>query len=283
MPWVRIDEDFPQHPKLIQAGPLALAMQVAGLCYCNRYLTDGFVPRSAAASLLHFEGLTRRRADLQEEEAGWESVVADLVRSGAWLEVPGGWRIHDYLSYQPSRSEVLDERRRRQEAGRKGGQAAAKARAQADAKASPKAAAKAGPKGGPQGVGVAEAQAKSKPGSVPVPITTPSPNGDGARTGHPAITAFFDEAELLGWGDAAALWRGKIAGAVARAAKAGIESELIVDAAREVARRRDLSAWPNILADLQKGEKPGRRPAPKAPAEPASWRAIRALSAGESA
>lgn len=98
MPWVRIDEDFYQHPKVVKAGPLGMAMQVAALCYCNKYLTDGFIPRAVLPTLLNLDGTS------------WELVVQDLIAAGLWEQVDGGYRIHDYLDYQPSRERVLTER-----------------------------------------------------------------------------------------------------------------------------------------------------------------------------
>ena len=32
-------------------------MQTAALCYCNQYLTDGFVPRAVAAKLQRFDNI----------------------------------------------------------------------------------------------------------------------------------------------------------------------------------------------------------------------------------
>lgn len=114
MAWVKIDDGFSEHPKLLQAGPLAMAMQIAALCYCNRNLTDGFVPRAAAARLLDLTGIGMRMWNNGSfgggEDATWELVVEDLVSAGVWDVVPGGWRIHDYLEYQPSKASVLEER-----------------------------------------------------------------------------------------------------------------------------------------------------------------------------
>lgn len=128
MSWVKLDDHFPDHPKIAQAGPLGLAMQVAGLCYCNRYLTDGFIPKSAAKKLLDFEGIAVTW-DHNEfvggvEEVEWHTVVAQLVGAGVWREVEGGWQIHDYTEYQPSRSKVVEDRKaakRRMEQNRKKG------------------------------------------------------------------------------------------------------------------------------------------------------------------
>jgi hypothetical protein len=111
LPWVRIDEEFPDHPKVVGAGPLGIAMQVAALCYCNRHLTDGFVPRSAARRLIDLDGLGVSADD----------VISTMLGVGMWSRVDGGYQIHDYDIYQPTRAQVLAERERNRAAGQKGG------------------------------------------------------------------------------------------------------------------------------------------------------------------
>ncbi|MGB9886787.1 MAG: DnaD domain-containing protein [Moorellales bacterium] len=139
-----------------------MAMQVAALCYCNKYLTDGFIPREVVPTLLNLQGLGMRlwQGELigGGEEARWELIVRDLIEAGIWEEVEGGYRIHDYLDYQPSKAEVLAEREQKRLAGQKGGQASAQARAQASAKQVLKQNTSTS-----QANGQAEAQAKSKP------------------------------------------------------------------------------------------------------------------------
>lgn len=132
MTWVRIDQEFARHPKLVVAGPLAMAMQVAALCHCNEHLTDGFVGRSIVPTLLNLEGLGMRMwmGEIAGggEDASWKLVVEDLVTAGVWEEVSGGWRIHDYHDYQPSRQAALDAIEQRREAARAGGRARASRR-----------------------------------------------------------------------------------------------------------------------------------------------------------
>lgn len=123
MAWVKIDDSFADHPKVASAGPLGMALQVAALCYCNRYLTDGFVPMAVAPRLVYFEGL-----------ADPFDVINRLIDAGLWVQVEGGYQIHDYLEYQPSKSEVKETREKRRAAGAKGGQAKGKQRAKHDAK-----------------------------------------------------------------------------------------------------------------------------------------------------
>lgn len=146
MPWVRIDEDFAQHPKLVKVGPLGMAMQVAALCYCNRNLTDGFVPWGVARALLSWEFLGQQEARSNKpfqiavvsgiggDDVSSDFVIRLLLDAEVWEEVDGGYLIHDYDEYQPTRAEVLAEREMRQAAGRKGGLAKALANAKADAR-----------------------------------------------------------------------------------------------------------------------------------------------------
>lgn len=152
MPWVRLDEHFADHPKIVRAGPLAMALHVAALCYCNRFLTDGFVPASKVRTLL----------DLTEGQKN--GALDALVNVELWDAAPGGYVIHDYLDYQPSKQRVKQERDNKKAAGQAGGQARAKASAQA------------------------KRQAESKPGSV---------SGSGSKTetsgkpsSHPADVDF---------------------------------------------------------------------------------------------
>lgn len=137
MVWVRIDDRMPDNPKVAAAGPLALAMQVAGLCYSNRELTDGFIPRAIARRLLDWsaedESGTRWRisrvSGMSGDDVDAEWVIGLLVDAGMWHETAGGYRIHDYEEYQPSKQDVLDLSAKRSAAGRRGGLAKAKASA----------------------------------------------------------------------------------------------------------------------------------------------------------
>jgi hypothetical protein len=190
MPWVRIDEDFAQHPKLMQAGPLGMAMQVAGLCYCNRNLTDGRIPRAAARTLLDWElvdgdgviwtlGRTSGHAG---DDIGSDWVIERLLEAGIWEEVPGAYLIHDYHDYQPSRAEVEAEREQKREAGRLGGLARAKQRGKRRAKQPAKHGAEQPPSTVPsdaQAECLAGTQAESKPVPVPVPGLDPGLRDNG--------------------------------------------------------------------------------------------------------
>lgn len=156
MPWVRVDDHFPDHPKLARVGPLGWALWMAGLAYSNRNLTDGFIPWGVASRLVSWEyldGDTPKRIfvgrhDMVSEEGAVtnELVIALLVDAGIWDQSIDGYLIHDYGDYQPTKAQVLAERAAKQAAGRAGGLASAAAR------------------------GTAPAQAESKPVPVPKPV-----------------------------------------------------------------------------------------------------------------
>ena len=95
MAWVRLDESFPEHPKVVEAGPIAAWLLVRLICYCNRQLTDGYVPKAMAAQL------------------GTKEAIQRLVAVGLLKPSRTGYLIHDYLEYQPSKAQVVQ---RRQEA-----------------------------------------------------------------------------------------------------------------------------------------------------------------------
>lgn len=107
MPWVKLDDRFPDHPKIAQAGPLAGWLYICGLAYANRMSTDGHLPA----------GIIRRLADLDNA-----AELADrLVSAGLWERADGGYTIHDYHDYQPTREHVEHVSRARADAGQRGG------------------------------------------------------------------------------------------------------------------------------------------------------------------
>lgn len=117
MPWVRLDDEFAQHPKVVSLPYRGRWLHIAALCYCNRMLTDGFVPLAMLASLCPHE------QDDPVDESAYR-LADQLVDVGLWETAEGGFAIHDYHHYQPSKREVLDARKRlramRAAAGKRG-------------------------------------------------------------------------------------------------------------------------------------------------------------------
>lgn len=105
---------------MAKAGPLGLAMQVAGLCYCARRLTDGDIPAQIVPQLL---AVPRAQA---------VRLAETLVECGVWERRGPDYYVHDYLEYNPSREQVEAKRAAKHESrvrsGRLGGQRSGEAR-----------------------------------------------------------------------------------------------------------------------------------------------------------
>lgn len=123
MAWVKIDDSFLSHPKVLAAGKDGRALIIAGLCYSAANLTDGLIVDAALPMLAGAADVKSKPAAAQLVELGiWhrenhECERCDPVPSGHYL-------IHDFLDYQETGAEVSQRRReiseRRAEAGRKG-------------------------------------------------------------------------------------------------------------------------------------------------------------------
>jgi len=95
--WARLDDACTDHLKLRRAGTAGLALWTASIVWCSRHLTDGFIP----ADMLH--DIWRPVGESFDAHAA----CARLVAAGLWDDVDGGWQVHDYLDYNPSREEVM--------------------------------------------------------------------------------------------------------------------------------------------------------------------------------
>lgn len=104
MPWFRIDDQSATHDKVVDAGNAAWgAFCRMGAHSANRG-TDGFIPAATA------------RLYASEEE------LIALVRVRLLDIVDGGYRLHDYLEWNPSAAEIDAMKRARSKAGKKGGE-----------------------------------------------------------------------------------------------------------------------------------------------------------------
>lgn len=108
MPWVKLDDHFPDHAKLAECGvlhPLCGWLYVCGLAFCNRQLTDGRIPKEHVGRLMGTSRLTVQGDPIQPE-----AIAHRLVSVGLWEDAGDAYLVHDYLGYQPSRASVLKER-----------------------------------------------------------------------------------------------------------------------------------------------------------------------------
>lgn len=134
--WVRVSDDFYDHKKFHDVGPLSLALWISGLAYCNRNFTDGILTESVASRLCDFDGLAYTVATVGDLGGVMESdcyplAMYTLIEAGLWHDdchdcpecpQPGRKKlyVHDYLKYQLSATEIADRREKRKAAGRKG-------------------------------------------------------------------------------------------------------------------------------------------------------------------
>ena len=115
MSWVKLDDGFYDHRKVVAAGAHGLALWVVGLAYCNRQpQRDGFIPDGKVDCLFP---IPKAR-----------SVAAKLVEVGLWERVEGGYQVHDYHDFQPDSERAAEISAKRAEAGRRGGKRSGEAR-----------------------------------------------------------------------------------------------------------------------------------------------------------
>jgi hypothetical protein len=96
MVWLKIDDQVAHHPKFVEAGPCASWLWVCGNSYCNKYLTDGFIPLSALRTI----GVDNAR-----------KVAERLVAARLWEQVEGGYQVHDFHDFNPTAAEVNRKRK----------------------------------------------------------------------------------------------------------------------------------------------------------------------------
>lgn len=95
--WVKLDDRMPGHPKILACDLSARWLYIKGLCHAGLFLTDGFLRDSDVAELV--KGLPRPAKAVQQ-----------LTSAGLWTKEGEGFRIHDFLNYNPARATVEAER-----------------------------------------------------------------------------------------------------------------------------------------------------------------------------
>ena len=100
MPWVKLDDGFATHPKVIGLRDRTFRVHVAALCYASQHLTDGRIPGAALKTI----------------GATW-TAVAELVTAGLWEPTgpDGSHQIHDWSDYQRTAAQVAHWRQTGQE------------------------------------------------------------------------------------------------------------------------------------------------------------------------
>lgn len=86
--------NFHSHTKITGLPKATVGVYALALSYASGNLTDGFVPNDYA-----------RHLDAKRQHFG------RLIAAGLMAERPGGYQIHDYLDYNPSKAVVVEKRR----------------------------------------------------------------------------------------------------------------------------------------------------------------------------
>jgi hypothetical protein len=102
--WVKLDDGFDEHPAIATLTGEAVKLLVFSMTYCGRNLTDGFVPDHKVA-LLSVSAKPKH--------------VDELVATGRWVKVDGGYQLPSFLDFNPSREKILTEREQSAERVRK--------------------------------------------------------------------------------------------------------------------------------------------------------------------
>lgn len=164
MVWFKVDDKLHSHPKTPNASLAAIGLWTLAGSWCGDHTTDGRIPSNVVASL------ARGAFELADE----------LVAAGFWVRVRDGYRFHQWLAdgdgtkRNPSKKEVEAERKKKAEAGRKGGLASGRARSKRQARASPIVPESLNPRPSPskEGSGDARAAPLGAP-RVPPAVTSP--------------------------------------------------------------------------------------------------------------
>ncbi|KAA9133736.1 hypothetical protein [Microbacterium caowuchunii] len=94
MTWFKVDDQLAFNMKVLSAGNPAMGLWVRAGSWSAAQLSDGIVPAPIVAAL-----------------GGSTEDAASLVAVGLWHEVEGGWEFHDWAEYQPTKEQVLAQRK----------------------------------------------------------------------------------------------------------------------------------------------------------------------------
>ena len=92
MVWFRLDDGWHNHPKVVRAGNAGAGLWARCADYSSDNLLDGFVPAVIA------------------QQYGTAREIKRVTEAQLWLPAEGGFRIRDFLEYNPSAEQVRADR-----------------------------------------------------------------------------------------------------------------------------------------------------------------------------
>jgi hypothetical protein len=98
--WVKVDDRFDDDQRIAAAGLAGAGLLIVCQCYCNRVLSDGFVPMA----------IMQQKAATMDRHAASE-LVKTMVRLGIFTPAErdgiSGYQVHpDFNKHQPTREEA---------------------------------------------------------------------------------------------------------------------------------------------------------------------------------
>jgi hypothetical protein len=97
MTWVKIDDSFPDHPKIKGLKDDEFRLYMTALCYSSRYLTDGVIPLNIVRTFI--------------ESRSKSSRISALVQANLWEIVADNVVILSYSEYQFTKERIETERK----------------------------------------------------------------------------------------------------------------------------------------------------------------------------
>jgi len=98
--WVRLDDGFPEHPKILRLSDGAFRLHVTAMCWSARQLTDGRIPALWVPR-------DRRVA------------VHELTAPELWERIDDDYLVHDWQDWNPSAADIAQIRKNRAERQRR--------------------------------------------------------------------------------------------------------------------------------------------------------------------
>jgi hypothetical protein len=122
MTWVRLDDGIFYNPKIADLSDAAQLAHIKAIVYCSQGRTDGLVPLRISKQLASpkvLKELVPLLWHLSDDLCERCRSIPDAVAATGGQS--GGFYVHDYLEYNPTRAEVEEEDRKRHEARREAG------------------------------------------------------------------------------------------------------------------------------------------------------------------
>jgi len=97
MTWVKIDDSFPDHPKIKGLRDDEFRLYMTALCYSSRYLTDGVIPLNIVRTFIESRSKSPR--------------ISALVNANLWEIMADSIVILSYSEYQFTKERIETERK----------------------------------------------------------------------------------------------------------------------------------------------------------------------------